>query len=166
MVHLYKKRRTIEMSYSTLYARLTWADLSPTTPESPIVSSDLSSHITRTNKSIDGRPRSFHRRYRASSDNSDDDSQEIENFLEMVIRENKEDKVNINKGDTYMNKSNDDVKEEDKYGEICEETKCEVKGEDEHSEAASMNEVNESTSEVHHTEISSNKTILSAEDKL
>ena len=68
VIHLYKKRCTIEMSYSTLYSRLTWADLSPTPPESPIVSSDLSSHITRTNKSIDGRPRSFHRRYRASSD--------------------------------------------------------------------------------------------------
>ncbi len=57
MIHLYKKRCTIEMSYSTLYSRLTWADLSPTPPESPIVSSELSSHITRTNKAIDGRPR-------------------------------------------------------------------------------------------------------------
>ena len=56
------------MSYSTLYSRLTWADLSPTPPESPIVSSELSSHITRTNKAIDGRPRFIYRRYLASSD--------------------------------------------------------------------------------------------------
>ena len=90
---------------------------------------------------------------------SDDNSQEIENFLEKVVREKKEDKVNINKDDRYMNTSNDDVKEEEEYGEICKETKGEVKEEDEHSKAASINEVKESTSEVHHTEISSNKKV-------
>ena len=70
---------------------------------------------------------------------SDDDSKEIENFLEKVVRENKEDKVNISKGDTYTNRSNNGMKEEEECGENCEETKCEVKGEDEHSEAASIN---------------------------
>ena len=103
--------------------------------------------------------------------------------MEKVVREKKEDKANINKGDTYTNVSSDGVKEEEEYGETCEETKCdvkeeeeygetceetkhEVKGEDENSEAASMNEVYESTSEVHHTEISSNNTVSSAEDEL
>ena len=66
--------------------------------------------------------------------NKDDDSQEIETFLEKVVREKEEDKVNINKGDTYTNVSSDDVKEEEEYGETCEGTKCEVKEEEEYGE--------------------------------
>ena len=58
------------------------------------------------------------------------------------------------------------MKEEEEYGETCKETKREVKGEDKNSEAASMNEVYESTSEVHHTESSSNNTISLTEDEL
>ena len=90
---------------------------------------------------------------------SEEDSKEIENFLEKVVRENKEDKVNINKGDTFISRNDAEVKEEEEYGETCKETKYEVKEENEHSEAGFVNEVKNSTSKVYHTETNDSDTV-------
>ena len=54
---------------------------------------------------------------------SEDDSKEIENFLEKVVKEHKREGTNMNKGDmdkgnkTYF-KRDEMVKEEEEYGEI------------------------------------------------